>query len=661
MTANKGTVLAVDDEPGLLGLLARILTEEGYHARLADCGEAALRSVEALPPDLIVLDTRMPEMDGREVCRRLKARKQSREIPLIFMSATSDGAERAEGLTLGAVDFVAKPFCSTELLARVKTHLELRRLRGQLEAQVGSRTLELLRVIERSQAEIAERQRTEKALRESEERFRSMANTAPVMIAMAGPDQAATFFNRCWLDFTGRTMEQEMGSGWAEGLHPNDMEMCRVRLASAYAARSECRMEYRLRRADGEYRHLLCRGVPRVEPDGGFAGYIACLTDITDLKRSQEEALARQKLESLGVLAGGIAHDFNNLLGSILANSEALLGALEEASPARETAQRIAAVADRAAGIVRQLMAYAGQESVAMERVDLAGLVREMLEFIRISICKGAVLKVDLPQGLPTVRVNSAQIRQVVMNLIINASEALQSRGGTISIGLARTDGDCLRLKVSDTGAGMTEAAQARLFDPFFTTKGAGRGLGLAAVQGIVRGHGGTILVRSAPGQGSSFEVLLPCAAAAREDSRATGAPVSPNEGCMGTVLLIDDEDMLRVAVAKMLRRKGFSVMETGDGRAGIELFRTRWREIDVVLLDVTLPMISGREVLEELRRVQPEVRVILTTAYGRDRAVDAMGGDPSLLYLRKPYRIGELIEMLGRAGQRSVSKRAGG
>jgi PAS domain S-box-containing protein len=488
-----------------------------------------------------------------------------------------------------------------------------------------------------------------------------MANTAPVMIAVAGPDQAASFFNKCWLDFTGRTMEQEMGSGWAEGVHPDDREMCRLRLDSAYAARSECRMEYRLRRADGEYRHLLCKGVPRFEPNGGFVGYIACLTDITDLKRSQEEALARQKLESLGVLAGGIAHDFNNLLGGILADSEALLGELEEASPARASAERIGAVAGRAAGIVRQLTAYAGQESVVMEQVDLAGLVREMLEFIKISICKRAALKVDLPPGLPAVRANPAQIRQVVMNLIINASEALQGHAGAISIGLARTDGDCVRLTVSDTGAGMTEEAQGRLFDPFFTTKGAGRGLGLAAIQGIVRAHGGAIRVSSAPGQGSSFEVLLPCAAAARADSRATAASVSPHESCMGTVLLIDDEEMLRLAVAKMLRRKGFSVMETGDGRAGIELFQARWREIDAVLLDVMLPRISGREVLEELRRTQPEVKVILTTAYGRDGAMAAMGGDPSLLYLRKPYRIGELIEMLGRTGKTRLSKRAAG
>ena len=246
--------------------------------------------------------------------------------------------------------------------------------------------------------------------------------------------------------------------------------------------------------------------------------------------------MARQKLESLGVLAGGVAHDFNNLLGSIMADAELMLGELEDPSLARESAQRIAVVAARAAEIVRQLTAYVGHEGTDMELVDLASLVREMLEFIKLSISKRAALKVDLPERLPTVLANSAQIRQVLLNLIINASEALQDREGVISVTLAHVwkplSGDeltprmtdCVRLEVSDTGVGMIKKVQAAIFDPFFTTKGIGRGLGLAAAQGIVRGHGGAIRVVSAPGRGSKFEVLLPCAAVTEPDAGVTVA-----------------------------------------------------------------------------------------------------------------------------------------
>jgi PAS domain S-box-containing protein len=406
--------------------------------------------------------------------------------------------------------------------------------------------------------------------------------------------------------------------------------------------------------------------IPMRNASGRINRIVGACIDTTDFKRTQEEALAGQKLESLGVLAGGIAHDFNNLLGGILAQAELAEKELAGGSPAGQELQTIKNVAIRAGEMVRELMVYSGQDETSLGPVDLSRLVEEMLELLKISISKHATLKVELPKDLPAVRANAVQIRQIVMNLITNASEALSDRPGVISVVIAQVeanpralaenppDSGCghLCLEVSDTGCGMTEGIVARIFDPFFTTKLAGRGLGLAAVQGIVRSHGGTINVLSVPGRGSQFQILLPCIGQPARDAQELAAIPSGREpgNITGTVLVVEDEEVLRRAVSKMLRKERFSVLEAGDGTAGADLFRAHESGIDAVLLDLTLPGMSGREVLSELRRIRPDVKVILTTAYSQENALSAIGEQRPWSYVRKPYQFSDLLNLLRKA-----------
>jgi PAS domain S-box-containing protein len=407
-------------------------------------------------------------------------------------------------LQLGAVDFIAKPFQREEMLARVRVHLELGRLRAHLEKEVAARTAEL---------------------RESEQRFRAMADAAPVMIVVLGPDKSCTFLNKTWLQFTGRSLEKEHRNCWPQVVHPDDFERCISLLTAAFDARQSIEIEYRLRRADGEYRWVLDRSVPRFTSDGGFAGYIGSCIDITDLKQNQEKMLATQKLESLGVMAAGVAHDFGNLLGSIFGEADLALTEMTPESPGRENVERISSLVTYATEIVRILMASAGGgiDSTALEELNLSALVEQMLRLLTVTISRRAVVLTDLSKDLPAIRGHGAQLRQVIMNLLTNASEALGGNQGFITV---KTDGvhvdaesaanlpvgDYVRLTISDTGCGMSADVRAKIFDQFFTTKSLGRGLGLAAVRGIVQSHGGAIQVTSKPGTGSTFEVLLPCA-----------------------------------------------------------------------------------------------------------------------------------------------------
>jgi two-component system CheB/CheR fusion protein len=542
---------------------------------------------------------------------------------------------------------------------------------GHRVLEVNARQLTGLQQILLGIEDVTEREeRAYAMLRESEERFTDMADAAPVMIWVSGPDKRCTFFNQGWLNFTGRTMQQELGNGWAENVHSEDLDRCWQVYSSSFDARRSFQMEYRLRRADGEYRWLLDNGVPRLKRDT-FAGYIGSCVDITDLKRAHEKTLSQQKLESIGTMAGGVAHDFNNLLGAILAHAELALSELAGDSRLEGELKHIRAASIRGADIVRQLMVFAGEENQVSELIDVSKTIEDMLGLLRISISKHVRLETDLGKNLPPVRANPGQLQQLAINLITNASEAIGDREGAIRVTTEQMtvnrdsnfaaleglpEGDYLQLEVSDTGSGMTLETQTRVFDPFFTTKPTGHGLGLAVVQGIVRGLGGKIHLVSAPGKGTTFQILLPCVEPHPPPTRGTISRVAEQlQSGEATVLIVEDESALRQAVSKMLRKKEFSVIEVSDGSAALDLIRTHPDSIHVLLLDITLPGVSSREVLEEARRLRPNMAAIVTSAHSREIAASSLA-ERIDYFIRKPFRSADLINMIRQASSASCS-----
>jgi PAS domain S-box-containing protein len=526
MSGGQGTILIVDEDPRAVVMLTSILEGQGYRVHQVDTGELALISVTAQPPELILLDVSMQAMDGFEVCRRLKDTEQGRHVPIIFISASREHCDWAKCMAAGVVDFITKPFRPDELLARVRTHLERGRLRD-LESRVEPRTVELHTATEQLTLAAVERQRSELAAHEGEALFRRVANTAPVIIWTSNEHNCVDFCNAYASEFTGRNAEELVCGSWAGVVHPDDIGRHQHSYHENMGARNAFQLEYRIRRADGEYRQMLDKATPGFLPNGQFTGYVGIIIDITDVKQTQERAFAAQNLENLRVLSAGIAHDFNTILGSVLGEADLALSDMSADSPGFDNVTRIVALAKRSASIVRLLSAYAGDPlaNVEPQLVNLTSVVQELTPHLKTSVSRKAEIRTNLEPRLPTVLAKTLQIRQVVLNLILNAIEALNGQKGVVTVttsvahfsvsvpsrnGVELPPGRYVRLEVSDTGQGMSQDVMARVFDPYYSTKFPGSGLGLAAVQGIIRSYAGAVNVRSTPAVGSTFEVLLP-------------------------------------------------------------------------------------------------------------------------------------------------------
>jgi PAS domain S-box-containing protein len=412
--------------------------------------------------------------------------------------------------------------------------------------------------------------------------------------------------------------------------------------------------------------------VDRIHDDeGGAIGFAATWHDLRERYRAAEERLAletriqhAQKLESLGVLAGGIAHDFNNLLTSILGFISLAHEDLPAHSPAGESLEYAEMAAQRAAELCRQLLAYSGRGRFVIEPVALDRLIAEMRQLLDTVLSRNARLRVEAPAALPLVEGDATQLRQVVMNLLVNASDALGDRGGTITVvthaaqrtaaelatfphGDALPPGPYVELRVTDTGSGMDAATVARIFDPFFTTKFTGRGLGLAAVIGIVHGHRGALRVESAPGVGTTFTILLPAIAeSVRPDAPGAASPTAAIPA--RTVLVVDDDDGVRRLATRALARAGHRVLEACGGDEAVALVAADPAAIDLVLLDLVMPGMSGAEALTALRTLRRDLVVVLTSGYDEQDASGLFDAGGAAAFVQKPYRASELVARLG-------------
>ncbi len=516
--------------------------------------------------------------------------------------------------------------------------------------------------------DITERQRAKQALIEERQLLRTLIDTLPDPIYVKDKDGRFLTTNEAnrkliGLNSTeevlGKTVFDYFPKEMAEIYHQDDLSV--IAAGTPIINREE---PYSL--PEGGHGWFLTSKVPLRNAAGEIIGLVGISRDITKEKAAEAEQAKfeqkiqeTQKLESLGVLAGGIAHDFNNLLTGILGHAS--LAKLEfPGNPILfEHLDQVEKSSQRAAELCRQMLAYAGKGRFIVQNLDVTVLVEEITSLLQLSISKKAVLRFQLTHGLPPVAGDATQIRQILMNLVINASDAIGERSGVIclSTGIMRADkaylsgthlapdlaeGDYVFIEVSDNGTGMSKETLARIFDPFFTTKFTGRGLGLAAVLGIVRSHKGALKVYSEEGRGSTFKLLLPCAE----------GPVAPLDfrgqqaagwSSQGTVLVVDDEETVRAVSARLLESFGFKTLLAHDGRDAIEKFKAHEQAITLVLMDLTMPHMDGEQAFRELRKLKPSVRVLLMSGFNEQDAINRFTGKGLSGFIQKPFKRDEL------------------
>lgn len=629
-------ILLADDEVSILQSTKAVLAEQGWECVCAENGDAAFEHLRASEFDVLLADCKMPGNEALQLVE--KANRVFPGLPVFLISADPSLVSAITSFHPSVFDYLTKPFDAAYLVKRVK--------------------------------QAAEQRRRLQSLRGSEERFRLLFDDAPVGYLSLDWDGRILEVNKMWGETFGYAREEVVGRWFGDFLAAESADVFCRHFPQFRESGVSQNVELEVLRKEGS--RLPCSFDGKVARDGSgrFLQTHCIVYDISEHKRSEEarrKAETRlheaKKYESLGVLAGGIAHDFNNILQGILGNASLALMDVDLNSSVAECLREIERAALHASHLTNQMLAYAGKGKFLLQNIDLSRFVKDMEHLLEVNRPKNAALKYALAAGLPFIKADALQIRQLLLNLTTNAYESLGKGKGEVVLATgtaecapsaqagpgfedALEEGLYVYVEVKDNGCGMDRDTVSRIFDPFFTTKFTGRGLGLPAALGIARGHKGTIKMSSEPGQGTTVRAFFP-AASQTPRARAPEAQAVPREAKSGTVLLVDDERAVRDVGRRMLERLGYSVLTAEDGREAMEVFQKGQEEILCVILDLTMPDTDSKSVLEEMRRIRPDLPVLISSGYSETKVEELFTGVEISGFIQKPYLYPGLREKL--------------
>jgi two-component system cell cycle sensor histidine kinase/response regulator CckA len=596
-------------------LLATILSQNGFEAAVSPDIAALAKSLAAGGAVAVLAEEALGGAASEQLDVTLAAQPSWSDLPIIVLLGS--GATLASSRALlshfarhGNVTLLERPVRTIALVSTVQAALRARHRQYEVRDH------------------LSERAAAQAALERSEARYRSLTLASASIVWLADADGGFIREGSSWEEYTGQSASAAAGAGWLNAIHPQDREPVNAIWRRAFERREAYYAEYRLMRADGQYRRVVSRGVPVLGADGKPIEWVGACVDVEDERRAADHLRQTQRIEAVGNLAGGLAHEVNNMMTAVIGFGGFVLKGLPEDDPHRSDVSEMVKAATRAAGVTRQLLAFTRQQVLQPSVLELNGVITDLSRMLSGFLGADIELNVQLDPHAGRVRADPGQLEQVVVNLALNARYAMRS-GGRLTLGTSRAmlddgysrrhsginiePGPYVALSVTDTGPGMDAATRARAFEPFFTTKpvGEGTGLGLSTAYGIVKQSGGYIWLYSEPGQGTTVKVYLP---QVRDPVSRPSRPVTAPRGQGETLLVVEDEETVRTLARRTLEEAGYRVLVAADGRSALELLADA--DVDLVLCDVILPEMSGHELGRRIASVRPELPILYMSGY---------------------------------------------